>query len=57
MAIESQLRVIGSGEGTHNFSISRGILSNASYHDVSNKDPYLMLSGCRFHNSREMVSN
>ena len=57
MAIESQLRVIGSGEGTHNFSISRGSLSNSSHHDVSNKDPYLMLSGCRFHNSREMVSN
>ena len=57
MAIESQLRVIGSGEGTHNFSISKGILSNASYHDVSKKDPYLMLSGWRFHNSREMVAN
>ena len=57
MAIESQSRVIGSGEGTHNFSISRGSLSNSSYHDVSNKDPSLMLSGWRFHNSREMVSN
>ena len=49
--------MIGSGEGTHNLSISRGILSNASYHDVSKNDPYLMLSGWRFHNSREMVVN
>ena len=57
MAIEIQLRVIGSGEGTHNFSISKGILINASYHDVSKKDPSLMLSGWRFHNSREMVVN
>ena len=57
MSIENQLRVIGSGEGTHNFSISWGIISNASYHDVSKNDPYLMLSGWRFHNSREMVAN